>query len=98
MAWRNKFICGRSCDVLHGSDYWELFRRNPDRDTPDIVGWRNGVDTALVGAYAAGLILEATRLQVRKFRADLDADMLDWYKAGVQQRYLDLSGLRVVER
>lgn len=88
------FLYGRYANTLHGSDFDRMFGPKKS-DRPYIASLRNPAAIAEVARMAASAILEATRLQVRRFRPDKEAELVEWYINKVRDRYVRLSEMEV---
>lgn len=89
-----KFLYGRYANTLHGSDFERMFRAGED-ERPWIAALRNPTAMAEVARVAAGMVLDATRLQVRRFRPDKENELVEWYATKVRDRFMTLSTMDV---
>lgn len=88
------FLYGRYANTLHGSDFERMFRPGED-EHPYIAAFRDPTAMAEVARVAASMVLDATRLQVRRFRPDKENELVEWYASKVGDRYVALSTMDV---
>jgi hypothetical protein len=91
-----KFLYSSWANTMHGGDYRRVVRKGADGGVgiPEI---RYPLAVLQVAQIVSGVLLEAIRLQIRKFRPDQNETMVSWYIGKVQQRFLGLMNTRVVE-
>lgn len=86
---------GRWSSALHGSDWKRVVQPGDGDGKVGIPEIRNQTVLPEVVKIVASLLLEATRLQVRKFRPDQADRLVRWYVQQVRERYLRLMAVVV---
>jgi hypothetical protein len=80
---------------LHGSDWSRIARPGNGEGKVGIPEIRNQTVLPQIVPLIASLVLEATRLQVCRFRPDQESALVRWYVERVREPYLRLTSLKV---